>query len=272
MWLAVTLPAQAAQAPIFATEQGALNGYDPVAMLDEGRVTLGSATFASDWRGTTWKFANADNQRKFMAEPDRFVPQYGGFCALGMSHGGLVPSDPEAFSVVDGKLYLNAGPKVRETWQYASRFQIERANKRWRERLEKANTATIANVPAAVEKKSRPEYGGLDPVSYFSGAPAQAGLAVFSVTWQGKLFWFINAENRRRFEQTPARFRPEFDGVSTVTLAHGLAIPANPQAYTLINGKLYFDFSDAVIATLNTAPQQIIARAQEQWQQLGKSK
>jgi hypothetical protein len=88
----------------------AIKGYDPVAYFTEGRPTKGAPEFSYDWLGATWQFSNAGNRDAFVAEPIRYAPQYGGFCALGTANEEASANiDPEAWRIVGGKLYLFGG-------------------------------------------------------------------------------------------------------------------------------------------------------------------
>ena len=87
----------------------AIKGYDPVAYFTEGAAIEGKEEYSHKWLGAYWRFKNAEHMQMFAANPQQFAPQYGGHCATGMAvHGGLTTDiDPEAFAIVDGKLYLN---------------------------------------------------------------------------------------------------------------------------------------------------------------------
>ena len=89
----------------------AIRGYDPVAYFTFNEAVPGSEEHAHTWLGATWLFANEEHRRAFTEEPTRFAPQYGGYCTLGVSFGRKVTDiDPEAWQIVDGKLYLNYSP------------------------------------------------------------------------------------------------------------------------------------------------------------------
>ncbi len=84
----------------------ALNGYDTVAYFVDGKATKGKSEFEHLWQDARWHFANATNRDMFSANPNRFAPQYGGYCSVGLAAGEYSKANPEAWSIVDGKLYL----------------------------------------------------------------------------------------------------------------------------------------------------------------------
>jgi hypothetical protein len=116
---------------VFVTPEGALRGYDVVAYHTEQRAVPGLAAYTHDWNGARWRFANAANRDAFAADPARYAPQYGGYCAYGLAQGYKVGTDPKAFAVVDGKLYLNYSPAVQRTWNGDRAGYIRTADGNW---------------------------------------------------------------------------------------------------------------------------------------------
>jgi YHS domain-containing protein len=122
--LALSLPlagltaraALAGEPPVYSNGGFAINGFDPVAYFTEEKPVAGSADFTYDWDGATWRFGSADNRDAFMANPAAFAPQYGGYCAFAVSKGYTASTDPDAWTVYEGKLYLNYSKGVRRRW------------------------------------------------------------------------------------------------------------------------------------------------------------
>jgi YHS domain-containing protein len=94
----------------------AINGFDAVAYHRQNRPVKGDDRYVTEWMGAKWKFASQENLDRFKANPERWAPQYGGYCAYGVSQGKLVKVEPDQFSVIDGKLYLNYDAEVQATW------------------------------------------------------------------------------------------------------------------------------------------------------------
>ncbi|MCW1951818.1 MAG: YHS domain protein [Octadecabacter sp.] len=126
-----TRPAMAAEPSVFAVDGVAIRGADPVAFFTDAAPVIGSADHALMWEGATWHFASADNMELFMANPTSYAPQYGGYCAFAMSKGYLATSVPEAWTVHDGKLYLNYSVNVRQVWSEDIPGNIGRADMQW---------------------------------------------------------------------------------------------------------------------------------------------
>jgi hypothetical protein len=91
------------------TDHVAIKGYDAVAYFTDGKATKGSSDFEYWWDDARWQFATAANRDLFIADPDRYAPQFGGYCTGAVGNGELVPADPNIWAIVDGKLYMSAG-------------------------------------------------------------------------------------------------------------------------------------------------------------------
>ena len=119
-------------APVNVDKQGvALHGYDPVTYFDSATPQPGSDTFAYNYMGATWRFVSAEDRKKFASSPEKYLPQFGGYCAKAVSENHTADTDPLAFKIVNGKLYLNYDQKVQELWEKDIPGRIARAEKNW---------------------------------------------------------------------------------------------------------------------------------------------
>lgn len=109
----------------------AIRGTDPVAYFTEKKVVKGSSEFEYEWEGATWRFSSAENQKRFADNPEAYAPQYGGYCAKALSEGSVVSTDPEAWKIVDGKLYLNYSSEVQQQWVQDIPGNIAKADANW---------------------------------------------------------------------------------------------------------------------------------------------
>jgi YHS domain-containing protein len=109
----------------------ALSGYDAVSYFRDGKPVAGKPAFSYKWMDATWRFSSAENRNAFAKEPEKYAPQYGGYCAFGTSQGHLVPGDPQAWKIVDNKLYLNYNKDVQKYWLQDILGFIEKADENW---------------------------------------------------------------------------------------------------------------------------------------------
>ena len=124
-------PAQAMSAEIFSEDGLAIRGTDPVAYFTQTKPVAGLASHELMWRGAVWRFASAENLTAFEMDPARYAPQYGGYCAYALSKGALASTAPEAWTVHEGKLYLNYSVGVRGIWAQDVPGNIALANAQW---------------------------------------------------------------------------------------------------------------------------------------------
>lgn len=116
---------------VFQDDGIAIGGYDPVSYHTMQKATKGESQHTYRWNNTSWHFASQSNKDLFSANPEKYAPEYGGFCAYAVSKDALAPTDPHAWTVRDNKLYLNYSMSVRNTWKKNVENYIRLADKNW---------------------------------------------------------------------------------------------------------------------------------------------
>ena len=119
----------------------ALGGYDAVAYFKENLPREGSPQFTADYNGAKWQFTSAENRDAFKIEPAKYAPQYGGYCAWAVGHNYTAKGDPNAWRIVDGKLYLNYNKEVQEKWQQEIPKYVADGDKNWQNLADKAEAS-----------------------------------------------------------------------------------------------------------------------------------
>jgi hypothetical protein len=109
----------------------ALKGFDAVAYFNQGKAIEGKKEFEHTWMDATWRFSTAENHDLFAKSPEKYAPQFGGYCAFGVTGGYLAPTDPTAWKVVEGKLYLNYDKDIQKKWSEDIPGNIKKANEKW---------------------------------------------------------------------------------------------------------------------------------------------
>jgi YHS domain-containing protein len=119
-------------APVNQSPGGiAIKGYDPVAYFTDSKPVKGKPQFEYTWRGAKWQFASAEHRDLFAKGPEKYAPQYGGYCAYGVGEGHTVSIDPDAWKIVDGKLYLNYSSSVQQQFLKDVPGRIRKADENW---------------------------------------------------------------------------------------------------------------------------------------------
>ena len=132
--LALSLSAASFAADIDINANGndlAIQGYDPVAYFTQEKPTIGSNDFTATYKNAIYLFSSEQNRDLFRASPAKYAPQFGGFCAFGVTKGRKFDTDPTAWRVVDGKLYLNLNKDVQKVWLENVPGYITNANQTW---------------------------------------------------------------------------------------------------------------------------------------------
>jgi len=137
--VALTTSALAAGVDVNASNTGlALQGYDPVAYFTLGAPTEGNWQITTAYNGATYRFASEEHKAAFEADPEAYLPQYGGYCAFGAAMGFKFDGDPEQWKVVDGELFLNISKDIQERWVQDIPGYVEKADAKWVEIEDKA--------------------------------------------------------------------------------------------------------------------------------------
>ncbi len=109
----------------------ALGGYDPVAYFSDRKPVEGSDEYVFEWKGVRWLFASAEHRETFQRDAEKFAPQYGGYCAYAVAHGGTAPGDPQVWKIVDGRLYLNVSETIQAEWEKDIPGYVRKADEKW---------------------------------------------------------------------------------------------------------------------------------------------
>lgn len=117
-----------AESTFFSTTDGAIKGYDPVAYFTSSKPVKGKENIIYQWKDATWHFDSEANKQLFVANPEKYAPQYGGYCAYGWAKGYAVKIEPDAWSIVNEKLYLNYDKNVQTDWDKDRQGYIKKAD------------------------------------------------------------------------------------------------------------------------------------------------
>lgn len=110
----------------------AVSGYDTVAYFTQGKPIKGDSKWQTQYKGADWYFSSQANLDTFIADPEAYAPQYGGYCAWAVSaKNGFAPSDPNQWSIINGKLYLNYNAEVKALWDADRAGHISTADQNW---------------------------------------------------------------------------------------------------------------------------------------------
>jgi YHS domain-containing protein len=127
----ILLSCQSKPSEVYSDADGAIGGYDPVAYFKDGKPVKGAKNFTTEWNDADWYFSSQENLNDFTADPLKYAPQYGGYCAYGTADGHKASTQPETWTIVDGKLYLNYNLDVKAIWMKDQASMIHKADSNW---------------------------------------------------------------------------------------------------------------------------------------------
>ena len=128
---AVAFPVHATTPPVFERRGAAIRGYDPVAYFTEEKPVRGSRDIEVEWNGAVWRFASIENRSVFLSDPEKYAPKYGGYCAWAVANNYTASTDPDAWTIHEGRLYLNYSLRVRDQWLKDILGDIVRGDANW---------------------------------------------------------------------------------------------------------------------------------------------
>jgi hypothetical protein len=137
--ISATAVAASDSKPAVNTRAGglAIRGYDPVAYVVGGAPAMGNPKYEYRWNDAVWQFTSPANRARFIKDPGRYAPQFGGYCAWAISRGYTADADPDAWRIVDGRLYLIYSKAVQRRWEQDVEGNIVKARANWPAVLEK---------------------------------------------------------------------------------------------------------------------------------------
>ena len=129
--LSISVAAIAQTSEVYQKDGIAINGYDAVAFFTEKMPVKGDRQFKYSYKNVDWLFSSSDNKELFKTSPEKYAPQYGGYCAFGTADGHKAPTQVNTWTIADDKLYFNYNMKVKDMWIKNMQPNIEKADKNW---------------------------------------------------------------------------------------------------------------------------------------------
>lgn len=215
-----------------------LGGYSPVSYLDNNRAEPGSPKYAVEHDGVTYFFTSSSQVRKFEADPAKYLPAYGGYCAFGCSVNAKFIPDPTSFKVIDGRTHMflkNDEVDAQKLWNESdSKEVMAKADHFWASQGESKAYINGRNVPA-----SGVGLEGYSPVSYFTAGRAEKGDSRFAVEHNGVTYHLTSAAQVEMFKKNPGKYEPQCGGWCAFGMSIEDKFPVDPTKFRIVDGKLY---------------------------------
>ncbi len=259
---AITITPASAQsaANVSSDSNVAINGYDPVAFFTMKKPVNGDFNTTSTHEGATYFCANREHKTIFDANPVKYAPQFGGYCAFGVSVGALLPVDINTWQVRNDKLYLNLNPQILEMFNKDIDAHIAKADKNW-----PALSAKPAGDLVNTSGKSKVAVDGYDPVAFFTMNKPTHGNFQISSQHRGATYFFVNKEHKAMFDGNPEKYAPQYGGFCAFGASVGALFPVDISTWQVRNEKLNLNLNPQILEMFNKDIDAHIAKANTNW-------
>ncbi len=246
--LALSHPVLAQQRVEPNTLRLGLGGYSPVSYFEHDHPHFGTPRYRATHGGVTYLFLTADERETFLADPQRYVPAYDGWCAYGVAVEGLFDADPTNYKIIDGRLNVflrNEQVDTLQLWNDGDENKLHSdAESYWAELHTQPSRAYLG---ARNLDGTGVALQGYSPVSYFTQGRAERGDARFSVEHDGVTYHLTSPAQVDVFNASPDRFVPQFGGWCAFGMSVQDKFPIDPTAFKVVDDKLYVFLRNADI-------------------------
>lgn len=273
MLLFTTVSAHAQQhgQPVFNNlnnEGVILDGYDPVAFFTDNKPVKGNPKFQFTYDKAIYYFASQEHLDAFKANPEKYKPQFGGWCAYAVSLGRVAPIDVNTFSIVNGRLVIQHNQRAVNGWNKDVQGNLVLADKYW----PKVAGGNGKQILTDEEKgflnntdKTGVSLQGYDPVAYFTQMKAIKGDPTYSARYNGATYWFSSEANASMFKDHPDMFAPQYGAFCGYAMALNKLRPINPELFDVIDGKLILQHSPDAYEKFHQDVAGFIMKADNNW-------
>jgi YHS domain-containing protein len=245
-----------------------LDGYDPVAFFTDNKPVLGNEKFQFAYQDAIYYFASPEHLDLFKSNPEKYKPQFGGWCAYAVSLGRVAPIIISTFSIVDGRLVIQHNERAVKGWNKDVAGNLAKADKYWpavsSRHGKQITTDEEKNFLNNVDKGGV-ILQGYDAVAYFTENKAVMGSEKYFARYNGATYWFSSEANANMFKDHPEMFAPQYGAFCGYAMSLGKLRPIDPTIFQVENGKLYLQHSQDAYRRFNKDLPASIQKADDYW-------
>ncbi len=245
-----------------------LDGYDAVAFFTDQKPMKGSPQFQYQYEEATYQFANQDHLNLFKANPEKYKPQFGSWCAYAVSLGRVAPIDVSTFSIVDGRLVIQHNQRAVRGWNKDVRGNLAKADKYWPAVMKQHGKQITTDEEKGFLNNTNPEgvlLDGYDAVAYFATHRAIKGNSNFTTRYNGATYWFSSEANANLFKDNPAKYAPQYGAYCGYAMTLGKLRPIDPNIFQIYNGRLILQHSQKAYKLFNEDISESVQKADANW-------
>jgi YHS domain-containing protein len=270
-FISVNVNAQKAEDKFFNnlnTEGVILDGYDAVAFFTDNKPVKGNEQFKYTYEGAVYHFASQEHLDLFKTTPEKYKPQFGGWCAYAVSLGRIAPIDVNNFSIVNDRLFIQHNQRAVNGWNKDVPGNIVKADKYWPDVVAHNGKQITTDEEKQFYNNINDDgviMDGYDPVAYFTDKQAVKGDAKFSARYNGATYYFASQEHADMFKEHPDMFAPLYGSFCGYAMAFGRRRPVNPDYWNIVDGHLILQHSKGAWDLFNKDIPKFKMQADGQW-------
>lgn len=248
-----------------------IDGYDPVAFFTDNKPVQGNENFQTSYQDAIYYFASQEHLDLFKSNPEKYKPQFGGWCAYAVSLGRVAPINVNTFSIVDNRLVIQHNDRAVKGWNKDVAGNLNKADKYWpavaAKKGKQITTDEEKNFLNNVNKDGV-IIEGYDAVAYFTENKAVKGNENYSARYNGATYWFSSEANAGMFKDHPEMFAPQYGGFCGYAVSLNKLRPVDPTIFQVENGRLILQHTQDAYDRFNKDLQNNIKKADSNWPEL----
>lgn len=245
-----------------------LDGYDPVAFFTDNKPVKGDSKFQYMYNDAIYYFVSQEHLDLFKSNPEKYKPQFGGWCAYAVSLGRIAPIDVNTFSIVNDRLVIQHNQRAVNGWNKDVAGNLALADKYWPAVVDNGGKQITTDAEKSFLNNIDPNgvtLQGYDAVSYFTEMKAVKGDPKYSTRYNGATYWFSSEPNATMFKDHPDMFAPQYGSFCGYAMSLGKLRPVDPMIFDVIDGRLILQHTKDAYDQFHKDLQGNIAKADGYW-------
>jgi len=218
-----------------------LDGFDAVAFFTDNKPVKGDARYQYNFEDAIYYFTSQQNLDSFKINPEKYKPQFGGWCAYAVSLGRTAPIDVNTFSIVNGRLLLQHNQRAVNAWNKDVQGNLALADKYWPDVTANGGKQITTDIEKTFLNNLDPSgiiLQGYDAVAYFTRNKAVKGNPEFSARYNGATYWFSSEANANLFKDSSAKYAPQYGAFCGYAMSLNKLRPVDPEIFQIVEGRL----------------------------------
>ena len=245
-----------------------IDGYDAVAFFTDNKPVKGDAKFQYTYEDAIYYFASQEHLDLFKVNPEKYKPQFGGWCAYAVSLGRVAPIDVNTFSIVNGRLVIQHNQRAVDGWNKDVQGNLALADKYWAEVSAGGGKQIKTDAEKAFLNNTDPDgvtLQGYDPVAYFTDMKATKGDPKYFARYNGATYWFVSEAHANMFKDHPEMFAPQYGAFCGYAMSLNKLRPIDPNVWQIVDGRLILQHTQEAYDLFNKDTKGNTSKADGYW-------